>query len=442
MRDTNLTEGPIFQKLIRFALPMIAGNLLQQIYTLVDTIIVGRYLGAKALAAVGSVYTLMIFLTSIIIGLCMGSGAFFSADYGAKNYKRLREDIWLSFWFILCVCLTICIAVYPGMELIIKVLQTPEELVELTREYISIVFAGIIFVFLYNFFAYVLRAIGNSVTPLEFLAASSLINIVLDIWFVVYLNLGIGGAALATVMAQAASGIGISVYSMLKLKILRDHKEKTGFNIYRLKEIAINDIATGIQQSVMNFGILMIQGLVNSFGTVVMASFAAAVKIDTIAYMPAQEFGNAFSLFISQNYGAKKYERIRTGTRIAFITSALFCVMISILVFFAADNLMQIFIEPSEINIIAEGARYLRIEGAMYAGIGILFLWYGYFRGINKPYISLVLTVISLGSRVALSYIFAPNTPLGVLAIWISIPVGWALADIAGYGLYKNKKPL
>lgn len=319
MRDTNLTEGPIFQKLIRFALPMIAGNLLQQIYTLVDTIIVGRYLGAKALAAVGSVYTLMIFLTSIIIGLCMGSGAFFSADYGAKNYKRLREDIWLSFWFILCVCLTICIAVYPGMELIIKVMQTPEELVELTREYVSIAFAGIIFVFLYNFFAYVLRAIGNSVTPLEFLAASSIINIVLDIWFVVHLNLGVGGAALATVIAQAASGIGISVYSMLKLKILRDHKEKTGFNIYRLKEIAVNDIATGIQQSVMNLGILMIQGLVNSFGTVVMASFAAAVKIDTIAYMPAQEFGNAFSLFISQNYGAKKDEHIRTGKRIAFI---------------------------------------------------------------------------------------------------------------------------
>lgn len=442
MRDTNLTEGPIFQKLIRFALPMIAGNLLQQIYTLVDTIIVGRYLGAKALAAVGSAYTLMIFLTSIIIGFCMGSGAFFSADYGAKNYKRLREDIWLSFWFILCVCLTICIAVYPGMELIIKVLQTPEELVELTKEYVSIAFAGIIFVFLYNFFAYVLRAMGNSVIPLAFLTASSIINIVLDIWFVVQLNLGVGGAALATVIAQAASGIGISVYYMLKLKILRDHKEKTGFNIYRLKEIAINDIATGIQQSVMNFGILMIQGLVNSFGTAVMASFAAAVKIDTIAYMPAQEFGNAFSLFISQNYGAKKDERIRTGTRIAFITSALFCVMISILVFFAADNLMQIFIEPSEINIIAEGARYLRIEGAMYAGIGILFLWYGYFRGIKKPYISLVLTVISLGSRVALSYIFAPNTQLGVLAIWISIPIGWALADIAGYGLYKNKKPL
>lgn len=212
MKDTNLTEGPIFQKLIRFALPMIAGNLLQQIYTLVDTIIVGRYLGAKALAAVGSVYTLMIFLTSIIIGLCMGSDALFSADYGAKNYKRLREDIWLSLWFILCVCLTICIAVYPGMELIIKVLQTPEELVELTREYVSIVFAGIVFVFLYNFFAYVLRAIGNSVTPLEFLTASSIINIVLDIWFVVHLNLGVGGAALATVIAQAASGIGISVY--------------------------------------------------------------------------------------------------------------------------------------------------------------------------------------------------------------------------------------
>ncbi len=439
MKEINLTDGSIFQKLIRFSLPMIAGNLLQQVYNLADTLIVGKFLGADALAAVGSAYTLMIFITSIIIGLCMGSGAFFSADYGAGNNKKLKEDIWLSFWFILFVSVVIYIVIYPGMELILRVLQTPQELMTLTREYVTIVFAGIIFVFFYNFFAYLLRAKGNSAIPLVFLAISSVINIVLDIWFVVGLNLGVGGAALATVIAQAVAGIGITIYSLIKLPVLRrNNDERIRWNGRRLKEIIINDVATGIQQSVMNFGILMIQGLVNSFGTTVMASFAAAVKIDTLAYMPAQEFGNAYSLFVSQNYGANKNERIRKGTRISFVTSAIFCMVISALIFVFADNLMGMFIDSAETRIIAEGARYLRIEGAMYAGIGILFLWYGYFRGINKPHISLILTVISLGTRVILSYALAPNTALGVLAIWLSIPVGWLLADAAGCVFYRK----
>ena len=195
MKEVNLTEGSIFQKLIRFSLPMIAGNLLQQIYNLVDALIVGKCIGADALASVGSAYTLMIFITSIIIGLCMGSGAFFSADYGAGEESRLREDVCLSFWFILAVSGAIYLAIYPGMQLILKLLQTPPELMGLTRDYVSVVFVGIGFVFLYNFFSYLLRAMGNSVVPLSFLAVSAGMNIVLDIWFVVGLHMGVSGAA-------------------------------------------------------------------------------------------------------------------------------------------------------------------------------------------------------------------------------------------------------
>ena len=415
---------------------MIAGNLLQQVYNLVDTLIVGKCIGADALASVGSAYTLMIFITSIIIGLCMGSGAFFSADYGAGEEHRLREDVRLSFWFILAVSGVIYLIIFPGMQLILKLLQTPPELMGLTREYVSVVFVGIVFVFLYNFFSYLLRAMGNSVVPLTFLAVSAGMNIVLDIWFVVGLHMGVGGAAWATVIAQAAAGIGIAVYSIVKLPVLHGIKPGTGWNWLRLREIIVNDVATGIQQSVMNFGILMIQGLVNSFGPTIMAAFAAAVKIDTIAYMPAQEFGNAYSLFVSQNYGAKKAERIRKGTHISFLASAAFCLIISVFIFTFAENLMGIFMDAGETDILAEGARYLRIEGAMYVGIGVLFLWYGYFRGIGKPHISLILTIISLGTRVALSYTLAPHTPLGVTAIWCSIPIGWFLADAAGLLFY------
>ena len=421
---------------------MIAGNLLQQVYNLVDTLIVGRFLGADALASVGSSYTLMVFLTSVVIGLCMGSGAFFSADFGAGNQNRLREDIWHSFWFILTVSVLICVVIYPCMNIILRMLQTPEELMNLTKEYVRIVFAGIIFVFLYNFFAFLLRAMGNSLVPLVFLAASSVINIALDIWFVVGLEFGVGGAALATVIAQAFSGIGIAVFCIMRLPVLKfgGSNSRVRWNSERMKEIIKNDIATGIQQSVMNFGILMIQGLVNSFGAVVMASFAAAVKIDTLAYMPAQEFANAYSLFVSQNYGADRKERIREGTRISIAVSAGFCAAVSVLIFIFAESLMGVFVDPGETAIIAEGARYLRIEGAAYIGIGILFLWYGYLRGINMPHISLLLTVISLGTRVLLSYALAPRTLLGVIVIWISIPIGWLLADVTGWVMYKKNR--
>ena len=436
METRDLTQGPIFQRLIYFSLPMIAGNLLQQLYNLVDTFVVGRYVGADALAAVGSVYTLMTFITSIIIGLCMGSGALFSESYGRQDRDGLQKDIVHSFGFILAVTVLVYLIIYPGMGLILNLLQTPANLLEMTKDYVRIVFAGIFFTFLYNFFAYILRALGNSVVPLIFLAISSAINIIFDLWWVAGLGMGVQGAAWATLLAQIVAGLGLAIYAYQRLPVLHFSWRSIGFNGQRMREIIANDVATGIQQSVMNLGILMIQALVNSFGTVVMASFAAAVKIDTLAYMPAQEFGNAYSLFVSQNYGAGKKDRIREGTRVAFVTSVIFCLLISLGIFIFAQNLMTIFIDGSQTDMICEGVRYLRIEGAMYVGIGILFLWYGYFRGVARPHISLILTIVSLGTRVVLSYALAPHTALGVVAIWLSIPIGWVLADLVGLGFY------
>ena len=436
LQKINLTQGPIFRQLLRFSLPMIGGNLLQQVYNLVDTLIVGQFLGAQALAAVGSAYTLMVFLTSILIGLCMGSGAFFSSDVGAGEQTQLHEDGVLSFWFIGAVAVGMYLILYPGLPGILRLLQTPPELMEMTRAYVAAVLVGLGFVFLYNFFAYLLRSLGNTTVPLVFLGISAGLNVALDLWFVIGLKMGVAGAAWATVIAQGVSGIGLGLYALKKVPALRG--KWLLWNPVRFRQIVVNDVATGIQQSVMNFGILMIQGLVNSFGPAVMASFAAAVKIDTIAYMPAQEFGNAYSLFVSQNFGGKKPERIRSGTRVAFCTSAVVCAGISCLIFCFAPKLMGLFIAPEETAIIAEGVRYLRIEGAMYAGIGVLFLWYGYFRGIGRPQISLVLTVISLGTRVVLAYALAPTTALGVAAIWWAIPIGWVLADGAGLLFYRR----
>jgi len=428
----DLTEGNVTKNMLLFAGPMIAGNLLQQFYNIADSLIVGRFLGPDALAAVGSAYTLMTFLTSILIGMCMGSGALFSFYYGRKEEGRMKDCMQLSFLLIGGATLILNAAVMLCCRPILRLLQIPAELMDMMHAYVWIIFLGLPFVFLYNYFAYLLRAVGNSVVPLCFLGSTAILNIVLDLLFVMVCRWGIGGAAAATVIAQAVSGAGLMAYTWAREPGLRFDRQHFHGEKGSLAEILRFCFSSSVQQSVMNFGILMIQGLVNSFGAVVMAAFAAAVKIDSFAYMPAQEFGNAFSLFISQNHGAGKQDRVRLGMKSALGISMAFCAAVSLLIFAAAPWLMLLFIRPEETEIIAVGVGYLRIEGAFYCGIGILFLLYGYYRGINRPEMSLVLTVISLGTRVLLAYVLAPIPQIGVIGIWSAIPMGWFLADVTG----------
>lgn len=308
------------------------------------------------------------------------------------------------------------------------------------REYLFVIYTGILAVFLYNFFASFLRAVGNSVVPLAFLAVSAALNIVLDLWFVIGLKWGVSGAAAATVISQYLSGLGIAVYSLAKFPQLRPEK-RVHISLQSVKSISSFSVLTCVQQSVMNLGILMVQGLVNSFGPTVMAAFAAAVKIDAFAYMPVQDFGNAFSTFIAQNYGAGEKERIKKGLKGAVLSAFAFCIVVSALVFVFAGPLMGLFVEAGESAIIAEGVLYLRIEGAFYWGIGCLFLLYGLYRGLGRPGMSVVLTVVSLGTRVVLAYIL--SGPVGVTGIWWSVPIGWVLADTVGlvYYMLKVKGP-
>ena len=437
--DRDLTRGPVMRSMLLFALPMVLGNLLQQCYNIADTLIVGRFLGKNALAAVGSSFTLMTFLTSILLGLCMGSGALFSIRCGQRDEDGLRESLRASFVLIAGATLLLSIASFAALDLIRVFLRVPEEVWGPMRDYLAVIFTGIAATFLYNYFASFLRAVGNSVVPLIFLAVSAVLNIALDLWFVLGLKRGVTGAAEATVIAQYVSGGSIAVYAWVRypqVKCLRSLRVRRGC----VGEVASFSILTCVQQSVMNLGILMVQGLVNSFGATVMAAFAAAVKIDAFAYMPVQDFGNAFSTFIAQNYGAGQRERIRAGLKGAVIASVTFSVAVSALVCLFAQPLMGLFVEAGEAAIIAEGVRYLRIEGAFYCGIGCLFLLYGLYRALGRPGMSVVLTVISLGTRVALAYALSAIPALGVTGIWWSVPIGWALADATGFLYYRLRK--
>ena len=376
--NKDLTREPVMRSMLLFAVPMILGNLLQQCYNIADTLIVGQFLGKDALAAIGSSFTLMTFLTSILLGLCMGSGALFSIRFGQRDEKGLREAVRASFVLIAAAALVLNVLAFACLDALKAFLRVPEEVWPLMRAYLAVIFFGI----------------------------------VLYAWFRCPQLRGIGG----------------------------------NFRIRRgcLREIAGYSVLTCVQQSVMNLGILMVQGLVNSFGSTVMAAFAAAGKIDAFAYMPVQDFGNAFSTFIAQNYGAGKEARIRTGLKGAAAVSGLFCVGVSALVWVFAAPLMTLFVEKSETGIILEDVRYLRIEGAFYCGSGCLFLLYGLYRALGRPGMSVVLTVISLGSRVALAYGLSAVPFIGVTGIWWSVPIGWALADITGilYYILRRKRLL
>lgn len=436
----DLTRGPITATMLLFALPMMLGNLLQQCYNVADTLIVGRFLGASALAAVGSSYTLMTFLTSILLGLCMGSGAVFSICHGAGDKDRLQRSLAASFLLISGVTLVLNLAVFLLLDPILTLLQVPPDTRPLMREYLWVIFWGIAATFLYNYFASLLRAVGNSLVPLLFLAVCALLNIALDLVFVLVFHWGVAGAAGATVLSQYVSGLGIGLYTWVRCPQFRPDRSSFRIRMEQLREIAQFSFLTSLQQSVMNFGILMVQGLINSFGTTVMAAFAAAVKIDSFAYMPVQDFGNAFSTFVAQNYGARKAGRIRSGIRSAVAAALLFCVVISAAVCLFARPLMLLFVQPEEVEILAIGVQYLRVEGAFYCGIGCLFLLYGLYRAVGRPGMSLVLTVISLGTRVLLAYTLSAIPAVGVLGIWWSVPIGWLLADLAGFLYYRRRR--
>lgn len=438
----DLTKGPVTRTMLYFALPMILGNLLQQFYNVADTLIVGQFLGADALAAVGSAYTFMTFLTSILLGLCMGSGAVFSIRKGEENEMGLRSSIFHSFIMIAALAAVLNLAVLFLIDPILSFLHVPERIYGLMREYLWIIFYGVFATFLYNFFASLLRAVGDSVTPLIFLGICAVLNIVLDLVFVIRFHWGVAGAAIATVIAQIVSGVGLLVFTLKKFPEFCILPGSIPLRKAAFGEIAQFSFLTCLQQSVMNLGILMVQGLVNSFGPAVMAAFAAAVKIDSFAYMPVQDFGNAFSTFTAQNFGAKKTERIRQGIKSAVGCSVLFCLFISLFVTVFAKQMMLLFVKPEEAEILATGVQYLRIEGSFYFGIGCLFLLYGFYRAVGRPGMSVILTVISLGTRVMLAYLLSAVPAIGVKGIWWSVPIGWILADLTGFiclGIFRNR---
>lgn len=436
----DLTVGKPLQQIIKFAIPMMIGNLVQQLYNIVDAIVVGHVVGSEGLAAVSGSFTIIVFVTSIIIGLTMGAGVVYAQYFGAKDMQKLKQAISIGSISIFGITIILEIGSLCGLPWILKYMQIPVQIEEMTKSYLGIVLGGIFFVFLYNTMACILRAVGDSRTPLYFLILSALLNIGLDLFFTMKLGLGVKGAAIATVIAQGVSALCCMIYGYKKLSFLRNKAYKLKWDSGIFRQISQYAILTSIQQSIMNFGILMVQGLVNSFGVAAMAAFGAVTKIDAFAYMPVQDFGNAFATYVAQNKGAEKEERIKEGVKYAVRVIVVFCIIISIIVLISGKALIGIFVQQEEVLVIEMGLSYLRIVAPYYMLIGFLFMYYGYYRGNGQAGMSIILTVISLGTRVVLAYILASVPSIGLKGVWWAIPIGWALADCVGFWKRNNRR--
>ncbi|MGG7176856.1 MATE family efflux transporter [Clostridium paraputrificum] len=434
----DMTEGKPSTLILKFAFPMIIGNIFQQLYNLVDTIVVGKFVGTNALAAVGSSFAIMVFVTSIIIGLCMGSGVILSQYYGSKEMEKFKKVTVNSFIFISAVTIILMVISLVFIDSILSIFNMPIELIPDAKTYLIIIIIGLVFTFLYNGTTSLLRAVGDSKRPLYFLIVAAIINVVLDLVFVLVFDLGVMGVALATIIAQGVSALLGVFYTYKNLKLLNIERKDIRIDREVFKVTAKYSVLTAVQQSIMNLGILFVQGLVNTFGATVMAAFAAGVKIDSLAYMPVQDYGNAFSTYVAQNTGAKRFDRVREGIKFSVKAIIIFCGIISVSIIVFSKKLMLLFVDKNEVEVIKLGVEYISVVGVFYVLIGFLFMFYGIYRAIGYLNMSIGLTVISLGTRVILAYMLA-STSLGASGIWWAIPIGWALADIVGYLVYKKK---
>lgn len=434
--ELDMTKGKPSRIILKFFIPLFIGDLLQQFYSIIDAIVIGKFVGTDAFAAVGSSSAVTVFITSILLGLSMGASAIFSQLYGGKQYNELKKTISTALIFLFCVSVLITIVTSLFLQQIVTLYQMPKETATYAVDYLKYVFIGFVFVGMYNAFAFLLRAFGDSKTPLYFLVASCISNIVLDLLFIVVFHMGVAGAAVATLVTQAFAAVGCGIYTVNRMKFLDFKRKDLIFSITAFKKVATFSLLTALQQSISSFGMMLIQGLVNTFGSTVMAAFAACSKIDSVANAPLQDLGNSYSTYTAQNEGAGQTLRIREGFRATSGIIITLSAIISFIAFIFAPNLITLFVSKEATEVIAVGVSYLRFVSLFYVLLGFIVMFYGFFRGLGAIKISILMTIVSQGLRVVLAYSFAPT--LGFSGICWAIVVGWFLSDLLGFYMYKK----
>lgn len=420
-----MTEGNIAKHLIRFAIPMILGNLFQLTYNAVDSIIVGRCLGTDAIAAVGAANPIMNVAIFFIGGICMGASVLMSQYYGAQDYEKLKREI--STTLLAGILFTIFVTVLSFLltKPILRLVGTPNEILDSSANYLRIILLGLIFTYLYNFFSNTLRSIGDSRTPLIFLIISSVLNIGLDILFVVFVGWGVPGAAVATVISQAVSSILCLIYISRSIPLVHLSRKELVLDKVLLKTTIQFGWVTAMQQTCIYLGRVLVQSAVNPLGVESIAAFNAVSRVDDFAITPMQSIGSAMTTYFAQNKGANNEKRIGKGFLYGNGLSTLYWALLSVPVFFGAEWIMSLFVPQSGSEAVRLGVLYLHSMAFYYIMPGWTNAVQGYFRGMGMMNVTFISTFLQITARVIFSHILAPTH--GIAGIASACLIGWCL---------------
>lgn len=431
----DLTQGPVGRQIIRFALPMLIGNLFQQLYNVVDSIIVGNVLGKEALAAVGSGFPILFSVISFFIGTASGFTIVTAQYYGAKKLDALPRLADTMYIFLLVSSIVVSAIGLLFTDAIFRLMDIPEEIIPQATEYLRIIFGGIILFFGFNGTSAILRGLGDSKTPLYFLIVSTLFNILFDYLFVMVLDMGVAGAAWATLISQGGAFITGIIYLNRTHPIIQLRWRKYIFDKALFYKSVRIGLPGGFQQTFVAIGFLALFRIVNSFGTNVVAAYTVAIRINQLVSLPAMNFGSALSTFTGQNLGAGKSQRVKQGLRTTLFISSLFAVAVSLFVIIYRHTLIGIFVQDEAV--IRLGAEYLSIASIFYVIFSAMFVYMGVMRGAGDTIFTMLVSLLSLWViRIPLAYIL--SSWIGVTGIWWSIPVGWTMGMLASLIYYNT----
>lgn len=419
----DMTKGSVPKHLTSFAIPLILGNVFQLTYNAVDSIIVGRFVGRDALAAVGTSSPIMNIVTFFLIGICTGTSVLMSEYYGAKDLDKLKREISTSMIVGVLFSLVITVVGWLLTSHILTWMNTPENVLPIASSYLKVVFSGLIFTFLYNIYAAALRSVGDSKTPIYFLIISSLLNIVLDYALVVWFHMGVNGVAYATVVSQGVSSVLCLIYVNVKVPLVRIKISELKIDSQLWKDTVSYSWVTGMQQICLQVGKVLIQSVVNTLGVDSMAAFNAVNRVDDFAFQPQQSVGSSMTTFIAQNRGAKKYDRMNAGLKAGMILEIVCWVIIGVIAYTASKPIMHLFM-PGQGNEVANlGVVYLHNMAFFYLLPGLTNGIQGYFRGMGDLKITLASTFVQMAGRVSFAYLLIPI--YGVPGIAYSCLGGW-----------------
>lgn len=444
----DLTVGSVGKNILRFAMPMLLGNLFQQLYTFVDQIIVGRYLGKEALAAVGASFPVIFTLIALIIGIATGGTIVISQFFGAKEYNKVKRAIDTIFIAMGVFAVVMTVVGLSFSVDIFRLIRLPEELMPMANTYLTIYVSGLVVFFGYNGVAAILRGLGDSITPLYFLVLATIINIGLDLLFIVKLGWGIEGAAFATLIAQGTAFMVAVFYLNRNHELIKFNIKEFAFDWGIFKQSLRIGLPTGLQHTFVALGMMALMGIVNGFGTDVVAGYTAAGRLDSLAVIPSMVFSIALSTFVGQNIGAGKLDRVKKGLARTMLMSSATAVVISILIILFKYPLMGLFTRDQAV--IDIGGEYLTIVTSFYLLFTAMFTYNGVMRGAGDTLIPMFITLFSLWIvRIPAALFLSRETieifgltikgaGLGQSGIWWSIPCGWGIGLILSFIYYKT----